>query len=241
LAISRSTAQCWLVIVWLISPNAVAPAFAQGTLHAHSMMAATVAISNVCGEGLVIAGPSITVGQFPDIAYVHALSKAEIRSLESEATGLTHETVGLTHILTGGVEVRTTEAQTPNGTRCIVVEAVKLFPMKQATIYIPREYPEGSCNYDVLKRHEEEHVAIARRLLKEYAPRFLVAVRDLRLESRGFAAWIDDENSSNERFASEVQPAVQTILDELHSAMKDRNRAFDARDTERALRECPFW
>ena len=109
------------------------------------------------------------------------------------------------------------------------------------TVYMPREYPEGSCNYEVLKRHEDEHVAIARRLLREYAPKFVAAIRDIRLESRGFAAWVDDENVSNERFASEVQPSVQTILDVLHSAMKARNRAFDAGDTERALRECPFW
>ena len=227
--------------VWLIVPIAIAPAFAQGTLQAWSIRAATVAIPNVCGEGLGAGVPSIAVAQFPDPEYVHALSKSEIRSLESEATGLSHETVGLTHIVTGGVEVRTTEAIAQNGTRCVVVEAVKIFPMKRVTVYMPREYPEGSCNYEVLKRHEDEHVAIARRLLREYGPKFVAAIRDVRLESRGFAAWVDDENVSNERFASEVQPAVQTILDELHSAMKARNRAFDAGDTERALRECPFW
>jgi hypothetical protein len=227
--------------VWLILPIAIAPAFAQGTLQAHSVRAATVAIPNVCGEPLGVAGPSIAVGQFPDPEYVHVLSKSEIRSVESEATGLSHETVGLTHIVTGGVEVRTTEAMAQNGTRCVVVESVKILPMKRVTVYMPREYPEGSCNYGVLKRHEDKHVAIARRLLREYAPRFVAAVLGLRLESRGFAAWVDDENASNERFASEVQPAVQAILDELHSAMKARNRAFDAGDTERALRECPFW
>jgi hypothetical protein len=222
-------------------PIAIAPAFAQGTLQAWSVRAASVAIPNVCGDALGTAGPSIAVGQLPDVEYVHSLSKSEIRSVESEATGLSHETVGLTHIVTGGVEVRTAEAVAQNGTRCVVVEAVKIFPVKRVTVYTPREYPEGSCNYDVLKRHEDEHVAIARRLLSEYAPRLLAAVRDLRLESHGFAAWVDDEGASNERFASEVQPAVQTILDELHSAMNARNRAFDARDTERALRECPFW
>jgi hypothetical protein len=227
--------------VWLVLPIAIAPAFAQGTPQAYSVRAATVPIPNVCGEPLGAAEPSITVGQLPEPEYVHTLSKGEIRSVESEATGLSHETVGLTHIVTGGVEVRTTEALARNGTRCVVVEAVKIFPMKRVTVYMPREYPRGSCNYDVLKRHEDEHVAIARRLLREYAPRFVAAVRDLRLELHGFAAWVDDENASNERFASEVQPAVQTILDELHSAMNARNRAFDARDTERALRECPFW
>ena len=233
-----NTAACRL---WLMLPIAIVPAFGQGTLQAWSFRAATVAIPNVCGEGLGAAVPSIAVAQFPDPEYVHALSKSEIRSLESDATGLSHETVGLTHIVTGGVEVRTTEAVAQNGTRCVVVEAVKILPMKRVTVYMPREYPIGSCNYDVLKRHEDEHVAIARRLLSEYAPKFVAAVQDVRLESRGFAAWVDDENASNERFASEVQPAVQTILDDLHSAMKARNRAFDAGDTERALKECPFW
>jgi hypothetical protein len=224
-----------------MSPIAITPAFGQGTLQAYSVRPAFAAIPNECGEALGTPDPSIIIGQLPDPEYVHALSKSEIRSLESEATGQAHETVGLTHIVAGGVEVRTTEAQAQSGTRCVVVEGVKILPMRRVIVYMPREYPEGSCNYDVLKRHEDEHVAIARRLLREYAPRFLAAIRDLRLQSRGFAAWVDDESASNERFASEVQPAVQTILDELHAAMKTRNRAFDAADTERALRECPFW
>jgi hypothetical protein len=196
---------------------------------------------NECGTALGAADPTIAVDDLPVPEYVHTLSKAEIRSLESEATGWTKETVGLTHIAAGGVVARTAEAQARSGTRCVVVDAVWISPMKRITVYLPREYPERSCNYDAVKRHEDKHVAIARRLLREYRLKVLQAVRDLRLQSHGFAAWVDDEAASNERIASEVRPAVQTMLDELYASMDRANRALDAADTERALRECPFW
>ncbi len=197
--------------------------------------------TNECGAGLGTADPAIAVGQLPEPEYVHTLSKAEIRALESEVTGQTKETVGLTQIVAGGVEARTSEAQARSGTRCVVVDGVRIYPMRTIRVYMPREYPEGSCNYKAVKRHEDKHVAIARQLLAEYTPRFLAAVRDLRLQSHGFAAWVDDEAASNDRIASEVQPAVQAVLDDLHSEMNGANRALDAADTERALRECPFW
>jgi hypothetical protein len=190
---------------------------------------------------LGVANPVIALGRLPEPEYVHALSKNEIRSLESEVTGYTRETVGLTQIEAGGVEARTSEAQARSGTRCVVVDGVRIFPMKTIRVYMPREYPEGSCNYNAVKRHEDKHVEIARRLYVEYRTRFLEAVRGLRLESHGFAAWVDDETASNERIASEVQPAVQVVLNELHAEMNAANRALDAADTERALRECPFW
>lgn len=196
---------------------------------------------NECGIALGSPDPAISVGQFPDPEYVHTLSKGEIRSLESEVTGQAKETVGLTQILLGGVEARTSEAQARSGTRCVVVDGVMLIPMRTIKVYLPREYPEGSCNYKAVKRHEDKHVAIARRLLVDYTPRFLDAVHDLRLESHGFAAWVDDETASNERIASEVQPAVQAVLDAMHAGMNSANRALDAADTERALGECPFW
>jgi len=196
---------------------------------------------NECGAALGSAYPGISVGQVPDPEYVHTLSKGEIRSLESEVTGQTKETVGLTRIVAGGVEARTSEAQARSGTRCVVVDGIRILPMKTIRVYVPREYPEGSCNYEAVRRHEEKHVAIARQLLADFTPKFLDAVRGLRLESHGFAAWVDDETASNERIASEVQPAVQTVVDALRSEMNNANRALDAADTERALRECPFW
>ena len=196
---------------------------------------------NECGSGLGVADPLIALGRLPEPEYVHALSKGEIRSLESEVTGSTNEIVGLTQIEAGGVEARTSEAQARSGTRCVIVEGVRIFPMKRIRVYVPREYPEGSCNYNAVTRHEDKHVAIVRRLYAEYRSRFLEAVRGLRLESHGFAAWVDDETASNERIAAEVQPAVQAVVKELHAEMNAANRALDAADTDRALKECPFW
>ena len=93
--------------------------------------------------------------------------------------------------------------------------------MKEVTVYVAREYAPGSCNFDVIRRHEEEHVAIARRLVTEYRPRLLAAVTGMHPEN--------------------VLSAVQGVVDELQRAMRDANRVLDQRDTEKSLSECRSW
>jgi hypothetical protein len=110
----------------------------------------------------------------------------------------------------------------------------------KATVYVAREYPVGSCNYKAVKRHEDKHVAIARRLVSEYRSRLERVVRDLRLQSRGFPAH-EDMDASTGKVAFEVQGVVQGVIDELQGAMRNANRVLDKSDTEKTLKECPFW
>lgn len=112
--------------------------------------------------------------------------------------------------------------------------------MKEVTVYVAREYPVGSCNYKAVKRHEDKHVEIARRLVSEYRSRLQGVLAELQLQSRGFPA-ADDQNASTGKVGFEVQAAVQVVIDELQVAMVNANRVLDKWDTEKTLKECPFW
>jgi hypothetical protein len=193
-----------------------------------------------CGADLAIADASVVIEELSEPIYVHSLSKSEISSLENESSGHLREAVGLTLVLAGAVQTHMGEAQTESGASCAVVESVRILPMKEVTVYVAREYAVGSCNYDAVRRHEDEHVAIARRLVSEYRPRLLRAVTGLRLQSPGFATQVE-ENASTRIIASDVLSAVQGVIDELQRAMRDANRLLDQRDTGKTLRKCSAW
>ena len=234
----------------LLSSLALSPLPAQETSGPHgepdSLLPRTSglfvpAVTAECEAYPGLAEPTVAIQELPEPVYVHTLSKSEISSIENEASGQVREAVGLTLVLAGVVETQTAEYQAQSGGSCVVVEGVRVVPMKEVTVYLPRDYRIGSCNYRAVKRHEDKHVAIARRLVTEYQPRLVRAVSDLRLQSRGFAARGGDESASAGRLLSDVRSAVQGVIDELQAAMRDANRLLDLADTRRTLRECPSW
>jgi hypothetical protein len=197
-------------------------------------------MASECGSTLRIADPVLEIQELPEPVYVHNLSKSEISALENKSSGQMREAAGLTLVVAGTVQTYTSPAQTETGTSCVVVHGVRILPMKAVTVYVAREYPIGSCNYRAVRRHEDKHVAIARRLVSEYRLRLQRVVAELSLESRGFPAG-DDQQAPTGKIASDVGSAVQGVIDELQVAMTTANRVLDRSDTERTLKECPFW
>ena len=139
-------------------------------------------MASECGSELRIADPVLEIQELPDPVYVHTLSKSEISSLENESSGQMREAAGLTLVLAGSVQTYTSQAQAQSGNGCVVVHGVRILPMKEVTVYVAREYPVGSCNYRAVKRHEDKHVAIARRLVSEYRARLQRVVAELSLD-----------------------------------------------------------
>jgi hypothetical protein len=193
-----------------------------------------------CGSNLRISDPIVDIQELPDPVYVHTLTKSEISSLENESSGQIREAAGLTLILAGAVQTYTSQAQAVSGTACVVVHGVRVLPMKAVTVYVAREYPVGSCNYHAVRRHEDKHVQIARRLVSEYRARLQRVVNELGLQSRGFPVR-DDRSVHTARIASDVKSAVQGVIDELHLEMANANQTLDRSDTDKTLRECAFW
>ena len=197
-------------------------------------------VASECGSDLRMVDPIIDIQELPDPVYVHTLSKSEISSLENDLSGQMKEAAGLTLVLAGTVQMYTSQAQALSGTDCVVVHGVRILPIKAVTVYVAREYPVGGCNFHAVRRHEDKHVEIARRLVSEYRARLQRVVSELGLHSRGFAAR-DDRSANTGKIASDVSSAVQGVIDELHVAMTNANQTLDRSDTDRTLRECPSW
>jgi hypothetical protein len=218
--IAPATAGLGLLSTLALSPLSAEPnpGYYPGNARNPALVASRLAR---CGAESEMANASIVIEELPEPKYVHSLSRSEISLLEHESGGDLRDAVGLTLVRAGTVETRMGEAQSQNGASCAVVESVRILPMKEVTVYLAREYAAGSCNFEAIRRHEDEHVAIARRLVTEYRPRLVGAVTGLRLH--------------------DVPSAIQGVIDELQRAMRSANRLLDQRDTHRSLKRCASW
>jgi len=53
---------------------------------------------------------------------------------------------------------------------CMNIDAVEArFGHRQLVVNLPREYPVGSCQYNVVRRHEMAHVSVNRQGVRKYA------------------------------------------------------------------------
>lgn len=55
-------------------------------------------------------------------------------------------------------------------TTCVSVSRINArFGHKKLVVSLPREYPQGTCKFNVVYRHEMAHVDVARRSIRKYA------------------------------------------------------------------------
>jgi hypothetical protein len=68
---------------------------------------------------------------------------------------------------------------------CVYLTSVDIeFGWQDMQVYVPSEYPQGSCEYRAVLDHENQHVANARAVLKEFAPRVRARIESALAESR---------------------------------------------------------
>jgi len=108
------------------------------------------------------------------------------------------------------------------------------------TVYISSEYPEGSCEYDTILAHEQDHVRINRELLKTYKRKFQEAIaRVLRSRKVIFAHRKDEARSA---YVLELQRQLKSVVAEMADTRNLKNGAIDTQDNyRRLLAQCENW
>ena len=124
---------------------------------------------------------------------------------------------------------------------CVALKQAKVtVGYNRARVLINRDYPEGSCEYDVIRTHEEAHVRINQEILAEYEPQFHTALKRL-LKNRK-TIFKTRKKGAEAAYIKAVKRALKPVMDAL-SAERDRRQA--RLDTpENYLRErqkCENW
>ncbi len=181
-----------------------------------------------------------------DLQYVHGLDTAGIRGIVNEVQGYVagpwHLPIGLT-LAEFDTRFETKfyfrEAQ-PFGYCVALAEAKVSLGYEDLTVYVSGEYSEGSCEYDTILAHEQEHVQINRDILTAYKPKFQEAfARMLRSKKVLFVQRKDEARSA---YLLELQRQFKPVVTEMLTARNLKNGAIDTQDSYRRLMaQCDGW
>jgi len=107
---------------------------------------------------------------------------------------------------------------------CAVATTVRLWVgFTELTVYLPRDYHPGSCQYKVIYHHENRHVAVSRQAMQRHLPKMRQRLNQLVRHLKPVAA-------SSPKIASD------RVLANLTKGMKSTNAAFE-RDLRRVNRK----
>jgi len=186
--------------------------------------------------------------QVPETHYVYDKSRVEITAIARErknttTTASTHDSsVGLTRAGAYRLKVTASVAyqKRPNGVFCFHIRAVNaVWEIPSMTVFIANNYSPGSCEYRVILDHENQHVAIHQRVLRDFAGQI---ENELRQAALSISPYVGTEPGDS-------QKAPKMLVDRARQVMADvdreRMRANGEIDTPEKYRQtrllCRHW
>jgi hypothetical protein len=118
----------------------------------------------------------------PPPIYSNALTANGIMDLEQKRTGIVNlgkrgRTMGITSYTPRFQLAANSKAQAAGSGYCVyLTEVIADYGFNTHEVFIAKEFPLDSCEYNVVLDHENQHVAINRTTLAEYAPKVRAAL-----------------------------------------------------------------
>jgi hypothetical protein len=156
-------------------------------------------------------------------------------------SGKHSRTLGLTSSQLGFSLTGRTTANPVSGGYCVYVESVNAeFAYREMDVYIASEFRPNTCEYKVIMDHENQHVAINRNALREYAPLIRQELeRQLSLLQPRFTA---NAQISSDRKMQDLHEKLDPLMDEMERVMSRQNSALDTDSNYTAISEmCKNW
>jgi len=169
------------------------------------------------------------------------LSKSELGT--SNLHGRNHQILGNTQ---SGLELRwSINYQVSNWRNVYCVWAasadVKL-SYQQLDINIAREYLPGSCEYEAVLDHENEHVEVAQRVMRPYARQIQQALTSLDIPTARAAAVVNSPEDARTEIEAAFQRTLQPVRDQLVRALKQQQSYVDSPENyRRTAQRCQNW
>ncbi|HLO75397.1 MAG TPA: hypothetical protein VK196_02950 [Magnetospirillum sp.] len=184
------------------------------------------------------------VSQMPRPDYRHSLDRSQIGALAGHGRMTSDKShAGLTRTDTSfTVKPILTFQRLGDGTLCASLKEVEAnWRMTRLQVDIASEYRQGSCPYQEVLRHENEHVSIAQSYFTE-ADRGLK--QDLTAFAQGMGAFVvrGSPQQAAEDAASRFMRRAENVLDRYRRGTTRDNAAIDTPENYRAVsRRCRDW
>ncbi len=137
-----------------------------------------------------------------------------------------------------------TYAQQEGNRVCIGLKTINFtLGYQSLKVYIDKKYPKNSCNYKVIKDHEDYHVAVFQQALTFFRPdierELREAVKNLRPE---YAYTETRANQIMQKQFNQIQKKIKPLLDHINRKIAEKNYAIDTPESYRKTTKlCPKW
>lgn len=169
----------------------------------------------------------------------HELSLREIQAKSGSKTPRgTVYLVGVTRMeLELGTRIESGIRTTAGGEKGVWVEGVEVrLGYRAVEIFIPREYAKGTCPYEAVLEHEQEHVERDRALLEGYAARLEKALQNVEWPTAARPLDGFSEVEAKKRLEEALERIVKPSLEELKKKREEARAALDTRKNYEAMR-----
>lgn len=184
---------------------------------------------------------------FPDPVYSHNLNTAQIEQLsESSAEAEHYHVYGLTQAgYSSGTlyEVNWSKKWFKSEYKMWVENLRVEFTYDTLNVYVTNAYPEGSCEYQVTLDHENQHVAVHRRVYEQYQKVFQEALgqaQGIPLVSSPIV--VESIPEGKKRISEIVSGVLDPPFDQFKDAVQTEQAKLDTPENYNALKEqCQHW
>ena len=142
------------------------------------------------------------------------------------------------------VETRVEQASMEiDGHTCYWLEAVDVdLVYKSIEVFVAREYRKGSCEYNAILRHEQEHVDIARDNLERYKPKIRAALTSLLLPTPNRPVELASLGGGEEPFDTLFKKVLEPVYKKMQADLARAQASIDTPASYALVRaHCRNW
>jgi hypothetical protein len=138
------------------------------------------------------------------------------------------------------VQLRPVVAAQANGPLCVwVTDVAARIGDPELDVYVAANYPEGTCEYSVVRDHENQHVEINRSVVRAWGPRIGAQLREL--VARSFPRVIASR-ADVPKLPSMLIDRLQPLLTAMTEELRQKNGAIDTPENyRRTSARCKNW
>ncbi len=116
------------------------------------------------------------------------------------------------------------QAETARGRTCVWFDTVTVdLTPSSIQIFIPKEYPDGSCEYDAILVHEREHERVHKETLTAAAAEIHAALQAAAwLPARGNPLEITDRATDRAAAEEELKAKIRRVVEPVYASYKEK-------------------
>ncbi len=138
------------------------------------------------------------------------------------------------------LRVRADSVSLPDGRICIWAEDIQaMVGDPEMDVYVAANYQVGTCEYNVVLQHENQHVAINRSVLQAYAPRIGAGLREA---VHRLFPMITTHREDLQRLPDILIDAIRPVWGSMQRELRERNGTIDTPESyRRTATLCTNW